>query len=178
MVLRTNQTLSHSLKVIKISVGEASHIELQVYAQIAAKKGPNSLYCLGAPLTTYIQSSWKEATMWFPNSQITISVSSLITLLLLQLWSFPLLSTPRPPGESSFIFSLTRSTNAAMKSWFARQRQESLLRFRYLRISNCLMLLMFLSSRSYKKLIRISIISLLTMIMDADKANSETPNIS
>ncbi|CAN6878809.1 unnamed protein product [Brassica oleracea var. botrytis] len=57
--------------------------------------------------------------MWFPNSQITISVSSLITLLLLQLWSFPLLSTPRPPGESSFIFSLTRSTNAAMKScWF------------------------------------------------------------
>ncbi|KAL0762782.1 hypothetical protein Bca101_078933 [Brassica carinata] len=37
--------------------------ESSKYAQIAAKKGPNSLYCLGAPLTTYIQSSWKEATM-------------------------------------------------------------------------------------------------------------------
>ncbi|CAF2101695.1 unnamed protein product, partial [Brassica napus] len=119
LVLRTNQTLSHSLKVIKISVREASHRTAMnlnsKYAQIAAKKGPNSLYCLGVPLTTYIQSSWKEATMWFPNSHITIFVSSLITLLLLQLWSFPLLSTPRPPGESSFIFSLTRSTNAAMK---------------------------------------------------------------
>ncbi|CAF2083395.1 BnaA06g10460D [Brassica napus] len=92
-----------------------SVLQSSKYAQIAAKKGPNSLYCLGVPLTTYIQSSWKEATMWFPNSHITIFVSSLITLLLLQLWSFPLLSTPRPPGESSFIFSLTRSTNAAMK---------------------------------------------------------------
>ena len=58
------------------------------------------------------------------------------------------------------------------------QRQESLLRFRYLRISNGLMLLMFLSSRGYKNLIGISIISLHTTIMDEDKSNSKTPNIS
>ncbi|CAN7070775.1 unnamed protein product [Brassica oleracea var. botrytis] len=37
---------------------------------------------------------------------------------------------------------------------------------------------MFLSSRGYKNLIRISIISLHTTIMDEDKANSKTPNIS
>ncbi|CAN7029406.1 unnamed protein product [Brassica oleracea var. botrytis] len=58
------------------------------------------------------------------------------------------------------------------------QRQESLLRFRSLGISNGLMLLMFLSSRGYKNLIGISIISLHTIIMDEDKANSKTPNIS
>ncbi|KAL0679360.1 hypothetical protein Bca4012_007341 [Brassica carinata] len=54
------------------------------------------------------------------------------------------------------------------------QRQESLLRFRYLRISNGLMLLIFLYSRGYKNLIGISIISLHTTIMD-EKANSKTP---
>ncbi|CAF1744668.1 unnamed protein product [Brassica napus] len=56
--------------------------------------------------------------------------------------------------------------------------KESLLRFRSLGISNGLMLLMFLSSRGYKNLIGISIISLHTIIMDEDKANSKTPNIS
>ncbi|CAN6860133.1 unnamed protein product [Brassica oleracea] len=83
--------------------------------------------------------------------------------------------------DLSFLFkSLERQlcSNEVMVRHELGQRQESLLRFRYLGISNGLMLLMFLSSRGYKNLISISIISLHTTIMDEDKANSKTPNIS
>nr|VDD48869.1 unnamed protein product [Brassica oleracea] len=93
------------------------------------------------------------------------------TLRLLEKWGCDL----------PFLFkSLERQlcSNEVMVRHELGQRQESLLRFRYLRISNGLMLLMFLSSRGYKNLIRISIISLHTTIMDEDKANSKTPNIS
>ncbi|CAN6922047.1 unnamed protein product [Brassica oleracea] len=125
LVLRTNQTLSHSLKVIKISVGMASNrravnLDCSKYAQIATEKGPNSLYCLGVRLTTYIQSSQKEAT---------IVVSKLTENNLCRLFSNNIVATSvvvnstalnsNAPTRVIFLL-LTKEINyAAMKSWFA-----------------------------------------------------------
>ena len=99
-----------------------------------------------------------------------------ITLLLFRLWLTPLLSTPRPLRKSSFILSPMRWSHGLLWTWTTSE--ESLLRFRSLRISNGLMLLMSPSSSSSKTPICKATISLETTTMAAHRSSSETPSIS
>ncbi|WZZ29898.1 hypothetical protein YC2023_013299 [Brassica napus] len=96
------------------------HYNIRMRPNIATEKGPNSLYCLGVRLTTYIQSSQKEAT---------IVVSKLTENNLCRLFSNNIVATSvvvnstalnsNAPTRVIFLL-LTKEINyAAMKSWFA-----------------------------------------------------------